>query len=126
MSGVLVDTCVWVDHFKRRNDTLVDLLASDRVLSHPMIVGELACGTPPFRRQTLLDLEGLQPVRQASIREVMDLVERDRLFGLGCGVVDLMLLASARMTPGVVLWTLDRRLNALAQRYGMTHPAARL
>ncbi len=38
-------------------------------------------------------------------------------FGLCCGLVDLMLLACALMTPGVELWTLDSRLSALAERF---------
>jgi predicted nucleic acid-binding protein len=47
MNAVLVDTSVWVDHFQRHNESLVDLLSLDLALSHPMIVAELACGTPP-------------------------------------------------------------------------------
>lgn len=34
---ILVDTSVWVDHFKNKNDTLIQLLQSDFVLMHPMI-----------------------------------------------------------------------------------------
>ncbi|MCA1779720.1 MAG: hypothetical protein LC637_10135 [Xanthomonadaceae bacterium] len=47
--SVLVDTSVWVGHFKRRNDSLVDLMLRDEVLTHPTVLGELACGTPPAR-----------------------------------------------------------------------------
>ena len=39
--SVLVDTSVWVDHFKSRNDALVSLLVSDQALTHPMVVVEL-------------------------------------------------------------------------------------
>ena len=35
MTGVLVDTSVWVDHFKHGNDRLVHLLEQDLVLTHP-------------------------------------------------------------------------------------------
>lgn len=124
MNGVLVDTSVWVDHFRQRNDALADLLELDLVLAHPLIVGEIACGTPPQRDRTLSDLNALQPPRQASIREVMDFIEREHLFGLGCGLVDLLLLASTLMTPGVELWTLDKRLSALAERFGVMHRPA--
>lgn len=41
MNAVLVDTSVWVDHFQRHNETLVDLLSLDLALSHPMVVAEL-------------------------------------------------------------------------------------
>ena len=124
MKGVLVDTSVWVDHFRRRNDALAELLELDQVLAHPLIVGEIACGTPPQRDRTLSDLNALQPSRQASVQETMDFIERERLFGQGCGLVDLLLLASTLMTPGVELWTLDKRLCALADRFGVMHQPA--
>lgn len=117
MMGVLVDTSVWVDHFRQRNDTLVDLLERDQVMVHPLVVGEIACGTPPNRLQTLANLNRLQHTQQASVREVVAFVERERLFGLGCGMVDLLLLASTLMTPGAALWTMDKRLGALAERF---------
>lgn len=121
MKGVLVDTSVWVDYFRRGNDVLIDLLELDLVMTHPLVLGEIACGTPPNRAQTLLDLDGLQQTQQASVREMMAFVEREHLFGLGCGLVDMLLLASAMMTPGVELWTLDKRLSALAERFGVIH-----
>lgn len=124
MNGVLVDTSVWVDHFRQRNDALADLLELDLVLAHPLIVGEIACGTPPRRDRTLSDLNALQPSRQASVREVIDFIERERLFGQGCGLVDLLLLASTLITPGVELWTLDKRLCALAERFGVMYQPA--
>ena len=94
MSGVLVDTSVWVDHFRRRNDALIGLLGLDQVLGHPLVVGEVACGTPPERHQTLADLALLQPAQQASVDEALQFIENEHLFGLGCGLVDIMLLAS--------------------------------
>lgn len=121
---VLVDTSVWVDHFRQRSLPLVGLLERDAVMMHPMVLGELACGTPPSRTQTLADLQRLQPTQQASIREVMVFVELEQLFGLGCGLVDLSLLASTLMTPGASLWTLDKRLAALAERFGVAHRPA--
>lgn len=125
MSGVVVDTSVWVDHFRQHSDALVGLLAQDRVMVHPLVLGEIACGSPPQRSQTLADLETLQQPQQASLREVMAFIDRERLFGLGCGWIDLNLLASTLMTPGARLWTLDKRLAALAERMAVSHPAAR-
>lgn len=124
MKCVLVDTSVWVDHFRHHNDVLVDLLELDLVMAHPLIVGEIACGTPPHRVQTLSDLSQLQQAQQAGIQEVMDFIERERLFGQGCGLVDLLLLASTLITPGAELWTLDKRLSALAERFGVMHQPA--
>jgi predicted nucleic acid-binding protein len=121
MKNVLVDTSVWVDHFRNGNPLLVELLALDRVMSHPMILGEIACGTPPERNRTLRDIERLQQPRQATVREVMTFVERERLYGMGCGLVDLLLLTSAMITPGIELWTRDKRLAGLAERFGVRH-----
>ncbi len=121
MKGILVDTSVWVDHFRQHNAALASLLDLDLVMVHPLVIGEIACGTPPDRTQTLSDLRVLQQTQQASINEVVDFIARERLFGLGCGLVDLLLLASAMMSPGVELWTLDKRLCALAERFGVLH-----
>jgi predicted nucleic acid-binding protein len=118
MEGVLVDTSVWVDHFRNRNENLVSLLTLDLALSHPLIVTELACGTPPApRSRTLTDIATLPQARQATLDEVRSFIEREKLYGLGCGVVDLALLASTLLTPGSRLWSLDRRLVELAQRF---------
>lgn len=124
MSLVLIDTSVWVDHFRRRNDTLVALIQSDFALSHPMIILELACGTPPApRRRTLGDLALLRGCNQATHDEVLTLIEREELYGLGCGLVDLTLLASTLITPDAKLWTLDKRLAGLARRFGVEFAA---
>jgi predicted nucleic acid-binding protein len=121
MKGVLVDTSVWVAHFRQHNDVLANLLDLDLVMMHPLILGEIACGTPPNRLQTLGDLGSLQQVQQASVREVIDFIERERLFGLGCGLIDLQLLASTLLTQGVALWSMDKRLCTLAERFGVIH-----
>lgn len=120
--SVLVDTSVWVDHFKHRNDALVALIVSDQALTHPMVLVELACGTPPApRARTLGDIGLLQPAKQASLTEVMAFIEREKLYGLGCGLVEVSLLASTLITPGAQLWTMDRRLDDLSGRFGVAH-----
>ncbi|WP_442769959.1 type II toxin-antitoxin system VapC family toxin [Zoogloea ramigera] len=120
--SVLIDSSVWVDHFRRRNDRLVDLIVMDLGLTHPMIVGELACGTPPAPRlQTLSDIELLRPVTPASVRETIEFIEREKLYGLGCGLVDMILPTSTLITPGATPWTLDKRLATLAERFEVAH-----
>ena len=121
MTGVLVDTSVWVRHFREGSDALVGLLSEDRVLSHPLVLGEIACGTPPERKRTLADLSALQSAQQPTLPEVIDFIERESLHGLGCGIVDLVLLASTLMTPDAELWTLDKRLSMLAARFSIQH-----
>jgi predicted nucleic acid-binding protein len=121
---VLVDTSVWVDHFKNRNAHLIQLLLEERVLIHPMVHLELACGMPPARDQTLAELGLLQSSGYVGNREVMEFIERRQLYGRGCGLVDLTLLASTLVTPEAELWTLDKRLATLAEECGVLHQSA--
>jgi len=68
--SVLIDTSVWIDHFRSRNDVLVNLIERDLALTHPMILVEIACGTPPAPRiQTLNSLSLLQHCNQAGLSE---------------------------------------------------------
>ncbi|RZT35522.1 type II toxin-antitoxin system VapC family toxin [Cupriavidus agavae] len=108
---VLVDTSVWVSHFKRCVAALVALLESDRVLSHPMVLLELTCGTPPEPKSRTL----------ATLAEAMAFVGQERLYGAGCGLVDVVLLASALLTPQARLWTLDKRLAGLCERFAVEY-----
>ena len=122
MSGVLVDTSVWISHFRDRNVVLETLLQHDQALTHPMVIGELACGTPPApRAQTLGDFDLLPVVQQAGLRETMAFIERESLYGPSCGLIDMVLLASTLMTPGATLWTLGKHLSELARRYGVLY-----
>ena len=123
--NVLVDTSVWVDHFRNGHNGLVDLLTLDLALTHPMVMGELACGTPPApRARTLASIGLLRPCNQANTDEVMDFIEREKLYGLGYGWVDLSLLASTLITADAKLWTLDMRLAELAERFGVAYGRA--
>jgi hypothetical protein len=48
-----------------------------------------------------------------------------RHVGLGCGLVDISLLASTLITPDTLLWTQDKRLALLAMRFGVGFAAPR-
>jgi predicted nucleic acid-binding protein len=115
---VLVDTSVWVAHFRQPDARLQELLHNDQALCHPLIVLEIACGTPPARQRTLADLRSLRRPVIASEDEILTLIERERLADSGCGAVDAALLASVLLTPGARLWTSDRNLAAVARRAG--------
>jgi len=114
---VLADSSVWVAHFRRANRALQSLLATDLLLCHPLIVIEIACGTPPAPRlRTLDDLKMLQQPVLATTAETLTLIEREQLQDSGCGAVDMVLLASVLLTPDAVLWTIEKNLAALAAR----------
>lgn len=121
---VLIDTSVWVGHFKRRDERLVALLEAGLVLCHPYVVVEVACGTPPRRSEVIDMLRALQSVHVATADELLALLQRRALFGRGCGFVDLGLLASTLLSDQTLLWTLDQRLEAVAVELGRAYRPA--
>jgi hypothetical protein len=126
MTRVLADTSVWVRHFRRADPVLQSLVSTDRVLCHPLVLIELACGTPPSpRARTLGDLAALRKAVVATADETLALIERQRLHDTGCGAVDISLLASALLTPNAVLWSDDRKLHALALRMNVAFTPVR-
>ncbi len=117
----LVDTSVWVEHFRKGNAALTALLNRGEALTHPFIVGELACGTLTNRSTILGLLEELPAAVVAENDEVVRLVERNALYGRGLGWIDVHLLASA-MLSRAALMTFDEPLEKVAR--GLTMPRA--
>ncbi|MEO6276269.1 PIN domain-containing protein [Roseateles sp.] len=122
---ILVDTCVWSEHFKQADPVLVALLQLRQVLSHDLVIGELACGTPPTpRAKVLVEMGRLPRAGAATVAEAISLLDREKLFGRGLGLIDVLLLASALITPGASLYTLDKRLDAAARQLGIAYGSA--
>jgi predicted nucleic acid-binding protein len=115
---ILADTSVWVSHLRQGDSMLHEYLLKGRILIHPFIVGEIACGNLRSRSSILSDLGKLPLAAHADDIEVLGLVEEQLLYGKGIGWVDAHLLASARLT-GCRLWTLDLRLSQIAHRLGV-------
>ena len=116
---ILVDTSVWIDHFRAALPDLVALLNKDRVLAHPCVIGEIALGTIRNRVQVLRYLNSLPVAQIAAHHEVMAFVEARRLANTGIGYVDACLLASVALTPGASLWSHDRNVMTQAARCGL-------
>jgi len=106
---VLVDTSVWVRHLREGDSDLEQLLNDGEVMSHPFVVGELACGNLKNRIEILSLLQALPAALHAEHEEVMQLIENHRLMGKGLGYIDMHLLAAAFLTK-IPLWTLDKKL----------------
>lgn len=122
---ILVDTSVWVDHFREGDASLAALLADGRVMTHPFVIGEIALGAIPKREAIIGDLGALPSAETVSFGEIVHFIERQALFGLGIGYVDAHLLASTFLTKGAALWSRDKRLAAAAERLGVaTDPSA--
>ncbi len=115
---VLVDTSVWVDHFRRGNDRLAGVLEEERVMTHPFVIGELACGNIHNRSEILALLRVLPSSGIAEMDEVLTFIDLHRLMGKGLGYVDVQVLAST-VIANVRLWTLDRHLAAAADALGV-------
>lgn len=110
---VLVDTSVWISHFKERDARLEALLEEAQAVSHSFVIGELACGNLKNRREILSLLQALPEAPLVSQNEILYFIESNSLTGRGLGWVDVHLLASAQLM-GIALWTLDRRLRQTA------------
>ncbi len=116
---ILVDGSVWIDHLRRTDEILTDQLSRQQVLTHPLAIGELAIGNLQPRDVVLKELQELDRTIAARDDEVLRLIERERLFGIGLGYVDAHLLASVRPTPGTFPSTRDKRLSAAAERLSL-------
>ena len=118
---ILVDTSVWIDHFRGGVEAVSRLASRADVLMHPFVLTEIALGSLPDRRMTLRFLGRLIVADVATQRDIWTFVEEHRLFGTGLDFVDVHLLASARLLEGTQLWSRDRRLHETAARLGVAH-----
>ena len=111
---LLVDTSVWIDHLRSESLTLSTLLLSSRVVMHPLVLGELACGNLNNRSQLLKQWSSLSSLPTVNHEEALFFIEKNKLMGKGIGYTDVQLLASVALDTGTKLWTHDKRLDVLA------------
>jgi len=115
---VLVDTSVWIAHFRDGGKRLPELLESGKVMCHPLIIGELACGNLKNRAEILANLELLPKGARVQHEEILSFIEKKHLMGHGLGYVDVALAASALLSDAL-LWTLDKNLAKTALSLGI-------
>ena len=119
---ILVDTSVWVDHLRQADEGMREHLAAGNVATHPMVLGEIACGNLPRREETLAQLRALPGLKALDDEAVVALIESNKLMGRGIGFVDAHLLGAVLAGPvGTLLWTRDRRLHELANESGVAY-----
>jgi predicted nucleic acid-binding protein len=121
---ILVDTSVWIDHLRKGDQVLSECLNNTRVLMHPFVLGELACGNLGNRSEVLGLLKDLPRVSVANDDEVLFFIERHELMGKGVGYIDAHLLAAARLAGSARLWTRDGRLREVAERLNLSYEQA--
>lgn len=112
---VLVDTSVWIDHFRRTNTSLAQLLLRGMVCTHPDVIGELACGNLHRRAYVIEMLQTLPRIDRSADDEALFFLQSRQLFGTGLGYIDIHLLAAAALAC-IQLWSLDKSLRKAAQR----------
>ncbi len=117
---VLVDTSIWVSHFRSGNPHLKELLLDERVACHPFIIGEVACGRLNRRGEILSLLRALPQSQPVDDDEVLHFIESKQLMGKGIGLVDVHLLASSLLTRAL-LWTTDKRLREALSELGVLY-----
>ncbi len=110
---ILIDSSVWMDHFRKPNRSLMAILDAEEGCIHPFVMGEVACGNLKNRKEIIALLHALPSVRKAEDDEVLFFMERHHLHGRGVGLIDIHLLASCLMDR-CALWTADKRLQAVA------------
>jgi predicted nucleic acid-binding protein len=115
---VLIDTSVWIDHFKKTDLELERLLNAENALTHPLVIGELACENFKNRELILRLINALPPIPEITKEEYYIFIERHRLFGIGLGFVDINLLASA-VLAGCTIYTRNKALCSAAGMFGI-------
>lgn len=116
---ILADTSIWIDHLITEDRILRELLDGEEIITHPVVVCELALGRWSRRRQVLNEIRLLPESCIARHDEVFHLIEDWALTGTGIGYSDAQLLASVLLTSGTRLWTRDRPLLKVAQQLSL-------
>lgn len=118
---ILVDTSVWIDHLRKSDAILFDLLKTRNVLTHPLVIGEISVGSYKNRDGILSDLGLLPMAMAAKDSEVLRFISRHKIFGLGISYIDAHLLAAVQLTPDATLLTRDKRLDSVAAAMGLKY-----
>lgn len=95
------------------------LLNDGLIMTHPLVIGEISLGHLQNRKRILDTMKDLPLASSASHEEVLHFIETHSLFGKGIGFIDAHLLAAAKLTPGLSIWTRDKRLLAESVRLGL-------
>ncbi len=116
---VLVDTSVWIDHFRKSNQRLIRILENQLVVVHPFIIGELALGSIKNRSDVLNMLGSLPSTPVVREYDILQMIEDRRLFASGIGYTDAHILASALIASDIRIWTHDKRLHTISENLGV-------
>jgi len=117
---ILVDTSVWIKHFRESDQNLVRLLEQGLVACHPFIIGELACGNISNRNEIIKLLHDLPSTDVLDHYDIMEFIEYRNIMNKGIGYIDVHLLASALISEAP-LWTSDKALRKIANQLSIEY-----
>lgn len=118
---IIIDTSIWVDHFKQPRPAIVRLIDNGGLALHPYVFGELALGGFPGDGLAFEAMMDLASAPVASATEMLAFISWAKLRGTGIGYVDTHLLISARLLGDGKVLTSDGRLRAQAERLGVAY-----
>jgi len=124
---ILVDTSVWIRFLAGREpyaSSLDELLASERVMSHDLVHGELLIGDAGGRAKLMASYAEIRRADTIPHVEVVEFVRSRQLQGRGIGWVDAHLLASTLVERGR-LWTADASLADVAAELHVAYAPTR-
>jgi predicted nucleic acid-binding protein len=124
---ILVDSSIWIDHFRHGDSELTKIIGNDQLLCHPFVVGELALGSLRDRDAVIAFLAAQREAVVATHAEAMTVIDRYSIFSMRIGYTDAHLLTSTLLDRRSSLWTRDKRLAAAAQKVGAAlYPSANI
>jgi predicted nucleic acid-binding protein len=119
MSGVLVDSSVWIEYFKKRNSPIsveLDLLIdSGDICLNDLVLAELVPSLRARKQSELIDI--LQSLERFPLRidwdEIISLQTKNLRHGINkVGIPDLMILQNA-LQNNASLFTLDKHFRLM-------------
>ena len=117
---VLVDTSIWINHFRQKDRHLETLLNEMVIAVHPYTIAELSLEQLKNRREILSLMRALPEATLVSQEELMHFIEHRHLASSSIGFVDAHLLASIELMRGL-LWTGDKSLRLAADELGLSY-----
>lgn len=112
---ILADTSVWITHFKKELPEFIDILNAGKVILHPFIIGELACGGLQKKQDIFKLIESMPQTVCLEHEEIMSLIEAHEFSNQGIGYVDVHLIGSCLLSDNL-LWTYDKALKKVAKK----------
>ena len=115
----LVDTDVWINDIDWLDRQMVKLPEVGQVVTHSLVIAELALGSLPQRAKHPPNLRGLPLLSGVPADAMLTAIHAWKLYVLAIGAVDARLLCALMLAKGVTLWTRGQHLRRAAEALGV-------